>query len=181
MSRKYKFHNPEGVYFVSFATVFWIDLFIRESYFQIMINSLRYCIESKGLILYSWCIMPSHVHLIFGSLENEPGKILGNLKTFTSKVLQKEIYERYDESRKEWMLGMFRRAGLRNSNIQGMQLWQQDSHPIELWSFEVLKQKMEYVHMNPVLAGFVKEPHYWKHSSAIDYNGGKGLLTLHKV
>ena len=181
MSTKYKFHNPEGIYFVSFATVYWIDLFIRETYFQIMIDSLKYCIESKGLSLYSWCIMPSHIHLIFSSLENEPGKVLGNLKTFTSKALQKEILESNGESRKEWMLLMFRQAGLQNSNVKGMQLWQQESHPIELWSPEVLKQKMQYIHMNPVIAGFVKEAHYWKYSSAIDYSGGIGLLKISKI
>jgi REP element-mobilizing transposase RayT len=125
--------------------------------------------------------MPSHVHLIFRSQENEPGKILGNLKTFTSKALQKEVLEFMGESRKEWMLWMFRQAGLRNSNVKIMQLWQQESHPIELCCPVVLKQKMEYIHMNPVLAGFVEEAHYWKHSSAIDYNGGKGMLKLIKI
>ena len=181
MSRKYKFHNPQGLYFVSFATVYWIDLFVREIYFEIMTGSLKYCIDNKGLLLYSWCIMPSHVHLIFSSLDNKPGSILGHCKTFTSKALQKEISEHYGESRKEWLLWMFKRAGLRNSNVNNMQLWQQDNHPIELWSPVVIDQKMEYIHMNPVVAGFVAEPHYWKYSSAIDYNGGKGLLKLSDV
>lgn len=54
----------------------------------------------------------------------------------------------------------------------------QDSHPIELWSPAVIDQKMEYIHMNPVVAGCVAEPHYWKYSSAVDYNGGEGVLRL---
>lgn len=130
------------------------------------------------MVLYSWCIMPSHVHLIFGALENNPGTILGHFKTFTSKSLQKQIIENYHESRKEWMLWMFKRAGLKNNNVATMQLWQQDSHPVELWSPEVIDQKIEYIHMNPVVSGFVEEPHYWKYSSAIDYNGRKGLLKI---
>src|SRR5690606_16076056 len=98
-----------------------------------------------------------------------------HFKSFTSKALQKEISENYDECRKEWMLWMFRRAGFRNSGTTSTQLWQHDSHPIELSDPAVIDQKMEYIHMNPVVAGFVKEPHSWKYSSAIDYNGGKGL------
>lgn len=76
------------------------------------------------------------------------------------------------------MLNLFRDAALKQNNASKFQLWQHDSHPIALWSPEVIDQKVEYTHMNPVTAGFVEEPHYWKYSSAIDFNGGKGLLDL---
>ena len=69
MSRKYKFLNKEGLYFVSFATVNWVDarlkrygqVFVREMYCNILLESLSYCRLNKGLELYCWCIMPSHV------------------------------------------------------------------------------------------------------------------------
>jgi len=64
MSRKYKFDNPEGVYFISFATVGWIDVFTRPIYKDILIESLSYCQKEKGLELFAWCIMTNHVHLI---------------------------------------------------------------------------------------------------------------------
>lgn len=103
---------------------------------------------------------------------------MGNLKTFTSKALQKEILKGKGESRKEWLLMMFRQAGLQNSNVKSIQIWQDESHPIELWSPVVFKQKMQYIHMNPVTAGFVEEAHFWKYSSAIDYSGGNGILKI---
>lgn len=178
MSRKYKFHDPEGLYFVSFATVYWIDVFTREVYFNILVENLMYCIKNKGLLLYSWCIMPIHVHLIFRTLDNNPSKVLGDFKSFTSRVLFKEIQDSIIESRREWMLNLFRDAALKQKNASKFQLWQHDSHPIALCSPEVIDQKVEYTHMNPVTAGYVEEPHYWKYSSAIDFNGGKGLLDL---
>lgn len=49
---------------------------------------------------------------------------------------------------------------------------------MELWSPEVISQKVEYTHMNPVEAGLVFEPQHWKYSSAIDYSGGKGVLEI---
>ena len=64
MSRKYKFHNKEGLYFVSFATVYWIDVFTCARYCDIIVDSLTYCRKNLGMELYCWCIMPSHVHLI---------------------------------------------------------------------------------------------------------------------
>lgn len=178
MSREYKFHNPEGLYFVSFATLNWVDLFVRETYFTIMVESLKYCIENEGLLLYSWCIMPSHVHLIFSLQNDEPGKILGNLKSYTSEALLKELSEGYSESRKEWITWMFKQAGVNNGTTENIQVWQPESHPIELRNKNLIDQKIEYIHMNPVIAGFVTEPHYWKYSSATDNNNVEGLLKL---
>ena len=64
MSRKYKFHNPEGLYFITFATVGWIDVFSRQIYRDLLIENLQYCQMEKGLELFAWCIMSNHVHLI---------------------------------------------------------------------------------------------------------------------
>ena len=73
------------------------------------------------------------------------------------------------------------RAGKKKSNVRGKQFWQQHNKPIELWSAKVIEQKVDYIHMNPVEAGFVAEPHFWKYSSAIDYSGAKGLLDIDSV
>jgi putative transposase len=178
MSRKYKFHNKEGLYFVSFAVVYWIDVFTREEYFAILADSLDYCRKNKGMEIYAWCIMPSHVHLIFRASDNNPSTLLKELKTYTSKQLQKAISEHNQESRKEWMLWLMERAGLKNSNVKHRQFWQQHNKPIELWSAAVIDQKIDYIHNNPVEAGFVSEPEHWKYSSAIDFSGGKGLLEI---
>ena len=178
MSRKYKFYNKEGLYFVSFATIYWIDIFIRERYFEILIESLAFCRKEKGMELYCYCIMPSHVHLIFRAKKNNPGDVLKSFKTFTSKALQKAIEENMQESRRAWMLWLMERAGRKNSNVKNRQFWQQNNKPIELWSAEVIDQKVEYIHQNPVVAGFVTEAHYWKYSSALDYSGGKGVLEI---
>jgi len=178
MSRKYKFHNKEGLYFVSFATVYWIDVFVRPLYCDIFVDSLKYCIANLGLELCCWCIMPSHVHLIFRAKENNPDKLLGRIKEYTSKQIVKAIKDNCRESRREWMLWMFERAASKGSNVKGRQFWQHNNHPIELWSVAVIEQKADYLHDNPVVAGFVNEAWHWKFSSAIDYSGGKGLIEI---
>ena len=178
MSHKYKFHNKEGLYFISFATVYRIDLFVRDQYFSIVTESLDYCRKNKGLEIYCWCIMPSHVHLIIRAKEGNPEAVLGRLKEYTSKQLQNSVAENVQESRKEWMLWMFERAGMQSSNVKGKQLWQHHNQPVELWSPEVIEQKVDYIHNNPVVSGFVVEPWHWKYSSALDYCGGKGVIEI---
>jgi len=91
------------------------------------------------------------------------------------------IKDNPQESRKEYLTWMFERAGKKNSNVSNGQFWQQHNQPIELWSPEVIDQKVNYIHNNPVASGFVLEPEHWKYSSAVDYAGGKGLINIDYV
>ena len=100
MSRKYKFNNKEGLYFVSFAVVYWIDIFVREKYSSIFIETLKFY-EKDRLELFSFCIMPSHVHLIFRDKEKAPELLLVNIKRYSSQMIQKAIENNPQESRKE--------------------------------------------------------------------------------
>jgi putative transposase len=153
-------------------------VFTRPVYNDIVVESLKYCKTNLGMELYCWCIMPNHVHLIYSVKENNPEIVLGRFKEYTSKQLVKAISENFRESRREWMMEMFANAGAKSSNVKRYQFWQHDNHPIELWSTAVIEQKANYLHDNPVVAGFVTEGCYWKYSSAIDYSGGKGLIEI---
>lgn len=178
MSRNYKFHNPEGLYFISFATVFWIDVFVRRLYFDCIVESLNHCVDEKGMEIFAWCIMPSHVHLVFRSTVVKPDELIGAFKSYTSRKLIKLIEENMLESRREWMLNAFKKAGAANSNNTKNQFWQQHNHPIELWSNGVIQQKIDYTHDNPVEAGFVESDYEYLYSSARDYCGIKGLVKV---
>ena len=169
MSRKYKFKEKEGAYFISFATVYWIDVFTRVDYFDTIIESLDFCRKNKGMEIYGYCIMPSHIHLIFRSAEADPSGLIRDFKGFTSRKMLKTIEENTQESRKEWLLWMFEKAGKKNSNVKNRQFWQQNNKPIELWSLKVFEQKLSYIHNNPVVSGFVTNPIDWKYSSARNY------------
>ena len=177
MSRNYKFHNELGLYFVSFAVVNWLDVFIRNEYKEVLIKSLKFCQENKGMEVFAWCIMSSHVHLVFRSIEGQkPELLLGDFKRFTSKELIKAIIENPKECRKENLLKQFEEAGAKSSNVKKYQFWRHDNKPIELWTPKVIKQKIDYIHNNPVVEGIVFEAHEYKYSSAVDYCGGIGML-----
>ena len=177
MSRNYKFHNPEGLYFVSFAVVYWLDVFTRNEYKDILIESLDYCQQQKGMEIIAWCIMTNHMHLIFRSTKGQhPSLLLGDFKRYTSKAIVKSIKENPRESRKEFLLNHFKKAGQKSSNVSNYQFWRHDNKPIELWSNKVIKEKVDYIHKNPVEAGFVFRPEDYIYSSALDYCDEHGLL-----
>jgi REP element-mobilizing transposase RayT len=101
ISRKYKFTDQDKLYFVSFAVINWIDLFIRKQYKEILVSSLAYCQREKQLELYGWCIMTSHVHLLIGTADNPMQNILRDFKRHTSETLLTAIRENNTESRRE--------------------------------------------------------------------------------
>ena len=147
MSSKYKFKNPDGIYFVSFAEVGWIDVFTRNIYKDIVLDSIKHCQKEKGLIVHAWVIMTSHIHLIISKngtwlLED----IMRDMKKFTSFKLFGAIMENIQESRREWMLRLFEEHGRANPNNTKFQFWQQDNHPIQLSSNEMMDQRLDYIH-----------------------------------
>lgn len=182
MSRKYKIRDQEKLYFVTFTVINWIDVFIRNEYRNAFLESIRYCQQNKGLEVYAWCIMTSHAHLILGTNgENKLEHIIRDLKSFTSRSIRKflESQDSVLESRREWLIDMMKTAGSKNNNNKNFQFWQQHNHPIELSTNALLDQKLNYIHNNPVEAGFVESPEMWQYSSAKDYYGtGKGELDI---
>jgi REP element-mobilizing transposase RayT len=178
MSRNYKFLNPDGVYFVSFAVVEWLDVFTRDEYKNILIDSIHYCQKQKGMEVFAWCIMSTHVHLVFRSAgDRKPELLIGDFKRFTSKAIVKAIMENPKEGRKEFLLEQFLKAGNKSSNVKQYQFWRHDNHPIELWSNKVIDEKIDYIHNNPVAANMVFRAEDYKYSSAADYAGEKGILN----
>ena len=182
MSRKYKIKDQNKLHFATFTVINWIDVFIRNEYRNVFLESIVYCQKNKGLEVYAWCIMTSHIHMILSTNgENKLENIIRDLKSFTSRSIRKllESSEKVGESRREWMLSMMHQAGINNGNNKDFQFWQHHNHPIELSTNNLLDQKLNYIHNNPVEAGFVESPEMWQYSSAKDYYGnGKGVIDI---
>ena len=175
----YKIRNEEGIHFITFAVINWVDVFTRKEYRDIIINSIKHCQIAKGLVLHSWCLMSNHIHLVISAKEHNTSDILRDFKKFTSKQILQAIKEHPQESRREWMLNIFELAGQQNSRNKTYQFWQQDNQPKELYSQNFAQQKMAYIHNNPVVAGIVDKPEDYLYSSARDYyNTAKGLLDI---
>ena len=175
----YKIRNKQEIHFITFAVVEWIDVFTRKQYRDIVIDSIRHCQKEKGLILYAWCIMSNHVHLMAAAKEANLSDILRDFKKFTSKQIIAAIQNNEGESRKNWMLSIFKQQGEKNSRNSEYQFWRQDNHPMECYSPQFTIQKLNYIHNNPVEAGIVDNAEDYLYSSARSYQQKKdGLLEV---
>lgn len=178
MSERYKIHDPEGIHFVTLTVVDWVDAFTRKEYIYTFMESLEYCQQHKGLVVYAYVVMPSHVHLLISAEDGANlSSIIRDLKKYTSQKILKQILEG-PESRREWMLHRFDFAGRPLQRITNFKFWQDGFHPKACGTYPFLKQKLDYIHNNPVEAEIVDEPWHFRYSSAKDYSGMQGMLKI---
>lgn len=180
MSKKYKFNNPDGLYFITTTTVNWVDIFTRTAYKDVLIDSLKHCQQHKGLHIHAYVIMTNHIHLI---VSTEDSRMLSNIfrdfKKYTSVELVKMIVDNPQESRSKWLLSMLGFEGRKHPDNKHYKVWQDGVHPKELNTDDKMMAALNYIHNNPVKAGIVYEPWEYVYSSAMDYMAdGKGLLPL---
>ena len=178
------FINDQGAtYFLTLTVVKWIDIFTRVDYRDIIVNSLNYCTKEKGLVLNSWVIMSNHIHLI-GRIENKNGMsgFLRDFKKYTSKEIAKVIAE-IPESRRDWLLDKFAFEARRTGRAKYYKIWKDDNHAIDLTNNSIdIREKIEYIHMNPVQARIVENPEDYLYSSAIDYcTDSKGMVEIELI
>ena len=173
-------HRINGkVYFITTTVVDWIDLFTRPVYKHVVLESLNYCIQNKGMEIYAWVLMTNHLHLLIGVTgENSVSDIMRDFKKYTSKKLIDTLQHEVTESRREWMLDRFEFSGRNDKKIKNFRFWQEGTDIQEVFLNDYFEQKMEYIHNNPVKGEIVNAPYEYRYSSAIDYAGGKGLLPV---
>jgi len=153
-------------FFITLTVVGWIDVFIRSDYCDEIIRNLEYCRKNKGLKIYAYCIMSSHIHLIVANDDNKLPDILRDFKSYTAKRIMAMIEDSPTESRKDWLLYLFKFFAKNSIQNKEYQFWQKTSHPIELISNAVFDQKVNYIHQNPVTVMLVNDAGSFVYSSA---------------
>ncbi|MES2794982.1 MAG: transposase [Bacteroidota bacterium] len=172
MANKYTIIDQKAVHFLTFTVHQFVDVFTRQHYIEILINSIKHCQKEKGLRVYGWVIMTNHTHFIFDSEGESLSDIIRDMKKFTSKKIFESIETNDQESRKRWLLWLLKK----DNNIW---FWEEGYHGEEIWTKDFFEIKLNYVHQNPVKAGVVEKEEDYLWSSAGDYYGSrKGALEL---
>ena len=159
MSERFRIHEPALPHFITNTISYWIPVFCRDDYFRILTDSLTYCVENKGLRIHAYVIMPNHSHAICSHPDGKLSDVIRDLKKHTSKAISAKLKE---DGRNMWLKAMNRASG----ESDGFRVWDEAFHPEQIYSKEFCQQKMDYIHNNPVRAGFVTDFCAWKYSSA---------------
>jgi REP element-mobilizing transposase RayT len=175
----YVVHNQQALYYMTFTVVGWIDVFTRQCYRDMVIDSFKYCQKHKGLHLHAYVIMSNHIHLVVSVDEGHTiSDFVRDCKKFTAKQILESIQYNGVESRKDWMLHQFKYFAARHSRNENFQLWEHENHFVELFAPDFTRQKIDYIHQNPVRAGLVYRPEDYVYSSASNYAGIDQLIDV---
>lgn len=173
----WKIHREVKVYFTTSTVVEWFPIFIDEEYFRILIESLNFCRENKGLKIHGYVIMLNHIHLL-SSTDGNISDIMRDFKTFTSH----EIIKLLKNKKNLILLQHIRLAAKIDRKCQSHKVWQTGFHPIGIETEKFYKQKLDYIHQNPVRKGYVAKPEYWFYSSAGFYAGtSESILKIERL
>lgn len=161
----WKIHDDTQFYFLTSSIVHWMPIFIEHRLFSLVTENLAYCTENKDLTIHGYVIMPNHIHLLVNS--SNLSNIMRDFKSFTSK----QITDQLKKENRSFQLKIFRSAAEQDDKSEDYRIWQQGFYPIGIESESFHKQKLNYIHNNPVKKGFVTKPEYWFYSSARNYAG----------
>jgi REP element-mobilizing transposase RayT len=169
----------DGLFYLTFQIVGWVDIFTRKIYRDITIDSLKYCQQHKGLKLFAYVIMSNHIHLLAQSETGDLSDIIRDFKNHTSKKFLEVVNDNI-ESRSDWMKLVFEYHG-KYKNKQTNQVWTHENHAEHIYSQKFIEQKVDYIHNNPVRAGIVSRPEDYLYSSARNYAELDSIIDVVKI
>ena len=149
----------------------WVPVFTRTETVEILLDSLRH-LSTEGLKIYAYVILENHMHIIAQSADLRHD--VGRFKSYTAKQILAYLKENQVKTVLDQLV-FYKKA---HKNDRGYQFWQEGVHPEWIQSDEMIRQKIAYIHNNPVSRGYVDEPEHWRYSSARNYVGIEGLLDV---
>jgi len=173
MSRsRYVILEPDKPHFLTCTVVEWLPVFTRPDAVQILLDSWMYQREHDGLKLFGYVILENHLHFVAQAPLLD--KCLSSFKSYTAARLIKLLAAH----RVERLLTRLRLAKLAHKHDREYQFWQEGSHAEMVFSEAVMREKLDYIHRNPVKRGYVDLPEHWRYSSARSYMGQPGLIDI---
>ena len=164
--------NPDSPHYVTCAACKRRLLFADPQIVNILLNAIRYLQAENTLRVHGYVVMGTHLHMIVSG--EDISAAITSFKTFTAR----RIVEYLQENRQSDMLREFFRAMREQGDSQRRQVWEPDFHPQEITGKDMLRQKLDYMHANPIRCGHVDKPTCWRNSSARNYAGMKGALEI---
>jgi len=171
---RYVISNPQSPHFLTNTILNWIPIFTRPATVNIVLDSLKHLQQHHQLKLYGYVILENHMHWLAQS-ENLP-KDIHRFKSYTAKMILRYLQAQQQEHILK-QLAFYKKRHISNANYQ---LWEEGSHPVEIVNETIMRQRLDYIHQNPVKRGYVDNPAAWRYSSARNYEGMDGLIEVVK-
>ena len=168
---RYKIVDPTLPHFVTCTVLHWIPVFTRPATIDIILDSLRH-LTKEGLKVYAYVILENHLHLVVQSEQLD--RDMSRFKSYTARRLIQYLVKNNVGPILQ-QLAFYKKA---HKSDRAYQFWQEGMHPEWVQNDDMMRQKIDYIHQNPVKRGYVDLAEHWRYSSARDYAGVAGLVEV---
>ena len=148
---RYKITEVNQPHFITCTILHWLPIFTRPESVQIILDSLNHLRNTDQLKLYGYVILENHLHLILSS-DNLP-KTIRKFKSYTARQIISVLKVNGSKTLLD-QLKFYKKAHKTQTNFQ---VWQEGCAPKLIQNEEVFRQKLEYIHHNPVKRGYVEQ------------------------
>jgi putative transposase len=169
---RYRVLHDQYPHFLTATVNNWLPIFTRPETMNIVLDSWRYLQQTSHFEIFGYVILENHLHLVARSEDLKPD--VQRFKSYTAKEILAYL-QAENATRLLRQLELLKRPHKTESTYQ---VWEEGSHPQIISSEEVLRQKLEYIHQNPVKRGYVDLAEHWRYSSARNYAGQEGLIDV---
>jgi putative transposase len=175
MPRKLERYYGRGdLHFVTFSCYRRLPLLRTIRARNLFVRALGAIRERYKFLLVGYVVMPDHVHLLI----SEPPK---STPSVMLKALKQRVSRDLRRKKRKAASGQLRLAFL-NDGLGLPRFWQPRFYDFNVYSSYKVREKLEYMHANPVKRGLVKNPGAWMWSSFLSYEKGQaGLITIDPV
>jgi len=151
--------KPNIAYFVTTTITNYAPILLENKYKDLILDSLFYYSKKYNYNLIAYVVMPEHIHFILSSKrESKLHEFMRDFKKYTSKQIVKQLKEDNNGE----TLNIFANKANKKANYT---VWMQRYRSIPVYSEKILKQKIDYIHRNPLRRGLVNELEDYQYSS----------------
>lgn len=160
---RYRIGEDGYPYLLTDTIVGWLPAFTRTWVVDEIFKSWMYLQENDDLVLLGYVVMENHIHWIAAAPKLRA--VVTRFKSFTAR----QIINGLEEQGERNLLRQLRSEMDDDRKMNDYQLWQAGSKPKQMENEAMLRQKLEYIHNNPLKRGYVEQPEDWLYSSARNY------------
>ena len=169
---RYVITEPDKPHFLTCTVMEWMPVFTRPQTVQILLDSWIHLRKREGMKIHGYVVLENHLHLAAHAPRLD--KCVSSFKSYTAR----RILDYLQQCGAERLLARLRFAKRAHKVDRTYQFWQEGVHAELIFSEARMREKLAYIHENPVKRGYVDRAEQWRYSRARNYAGQDGLIEI---
>lgn len=169
---RYLITDPSQPHLLTCTVLEWLPVFTRSDSVQILLDAWGHQRHHNGLRLHGWVVLENHLHFVAQAPRLD--QCVAEFKSWTGSG----VIDLLKQCGAVGLLDRLHFARRAHKRDREYEFWQEGSHAEQIVDERMMREKLEFIHLNPVKRGYVDRAEHWRYSSARDYSEVAGLIEI---